>query len=238
VHDRHPIDLIVDERIAAGLGGRWYGVYPALVSDVKDPDGQGRVKVTLPWSPDAANGQYEAWARLATLMGGNNRGSWFIPDRNDEVLVVFEAGDPRRPYVVGGLWNGADAPPASMDGAGKNDRKVLRSRNGVTVTLDDTQGQESMVLQTPGGQTITLRDGPGSIVITDSNNNAVKLEAQGVTISSAGKVTVQATQVEVSASMVTVNAAIAKFSGIIDCLMLKTNSVVSETYSPGAGNLL
>lgn len=238
MHDRHPIDLIADERITAGLGGRWYGVYPALVSDVKDPDGQGRVKVTLPWSPDASNGRYEAWARLATLMGGNNRGSWFIPDRNDEVLVVFEAGDPRRPYVVGGLWNGADAPPASMDGAGRNDRKVLRSRNGVTITLDDTQGQESLILQTPGGQTITLKDGPGSIVITDSNHNAVKLEPQGVTVYAVAKVTVQATQVEVNASMVTVNAAMAKFSGIIDCAMLKTHSVVSETYSAGAGNLL
>ena len=151
---------------------------------------------------------------------------------------LFEAGDPRRPYVVGGLWNGADNPPASMDGAGKNDKKVLRSRNGVKLTLDDTQGQESMILQTPGGQTITLKDGPGSIVITDSNNNAVKLEPQGVTVSSAGKVTVQATQVEVTASMVNVNSAMAKFSGIIDCAMLKTNSVVSETYSPGAGNLL
>ncbi|HKM56153.1 MAG TPA: phage baseplate assembly protein V [Isosphaeraceae bacterium] len=238
MHDRHPIDLIADERIAAGLGGRWYGVYPALVCDVKDPDGQGRVKVTLPWSPDASNGRYEAWARLATLMGGQNRGSWFIPDRNDEVLVLFEAGDPRRPYVVGGLWNGADKPPAAMDGAGKNDKKVLRSRNGVKLTLDDTQGQESMILETPGGQTITLKDGPGSIVITDSNNNAVKLEPQGVTVSSTGKVTVQATQVEVTASMVNVNSGMAKFSGIIDCAMLKTNSVVSETYSPGAGNLL
>jgi len=67
-------------------------VYPALVSDIKDPDGQGRVKVTLPWSPDTSSDRYEAWARLATFMGGNNRGSWFVPDTNDEVLVVFEGG--------------------------------------------------------------------------------------------------------------------------------------------------
>ena len=64
------------------------------------------MKVTLPWSPDTGSERYEAWARLATLMGGNNRGSWFIPDVDDEVLVVFEGGDPRRPYVIGGLWNG------------------------------------------------------------------------------------------------------------------------------------
>ena len=222
----------------AGLGGRWYGVYPALVSDIKDPDGQGRVKVTLPWSPDAGNGGYEAWVRLATLMG-NKRGSWFIPDRNDEVLVAFEGGDPRRPYVVGGLWNGSDTPPASMDGDGKNNRKVLCSRNGVTISLDDTPGQESMVLKTPGGQTITLQDGPGSVVITDSNNNAVRLEAQGVTVISMGTVTVQGgSQVTLTAGMVSVNAGMANFSGIIQCSQIITNSVISETYSPGAGNLL
>lgn len=239
MHDRHPIDLIADERVPAGLGGRWYGVYPALVSDVKDPDGQGRIKVTLPWSPDSGNGLYEAWARLATFMGGNNRGSWFIPDKNDEVLVAFEAGDPRRPYVVGALWNGSDKPPASMDGAGKNDKKVLRSRNGVMVTLDDTQGQESLVLQTPAGQTITLRDGPGSIVITDSNNNAVKLEPQGVTVSSTGTVTVSAgAQLTITAGQVNVNAGMASFSGIIQCQQIITQSVVSQTYSPGVGNLL
>src|SRR5215208_5944664 len=153
------LDAAVDERVASGLGGRWYGVYPALVTDIADPDSQGRVKITLPWAPDPGGGQYSAWARLATLMGGNNRGSWFIPDLDDEVLVAFEGGDPRRPYVVGGLWNGSDAPPASMDGAGKNNRKVLRSRNGVKVTLDDQDGQEKFIAETPGGQKVTLKDG-------------------------------------------------------------------------------
>jgi len=115
-----PLEMVLEARLSTGLGGRWYGVYPALVSDITDPDGQGRVKVTLPWSPDTGGGRYEAWARVATLMGGPNRGSWFIPDVHDEVLIVFEGGDPRRPYVIGGLWNGRDSPPESMDGAGKN----------------------------------------------------------------------------------------------------------------------
>src|SRR5207253_3442312 len=115
---KSPLALMIDARVPAGLGGRWYGVYPALVSDIKDPDGQGRVKITLPWSPDTDGSRYETWARVATLMGGNNRGSWFIPDVNDEVLGVLEGGDPRRPYVIGGLWNGSDTPPDAMDGAG------------------------------------------------------------------------------------------------------------------------
>ena len=99
----------------AGPNGRWYGVYPALVSGVKDPDGQGRVEVTLPWAPDSGSGEYKAWARLATMMAGNNRGSWFVPDEHDEVLVGFEGGDPRRPYVLGAMWNGQDRAPTSMD---------------------------------------------------------------------------------------------------------------------------
>src|SRR3989442_12732253 len=114
IFEMSPIDLVADARVPSGLGGKWYGVYPALVTDIKDPDQQGRVKVTLPWSPDTASEKYEAWARLATMMAGNNRGSWFIPDENDEVLIGFEAGDPRRPYVLGMLWNGVDSPPETL----------------------------------------------------------------------------------------------------------------------------
>src|SRR5262249_42675796 len=108
------------ERTPTGPGGLFYGVYPAIVTDLADPDQQGRVKVRLPWSPDAGGSTYDTWARLATLMGGNNRGTWFIPDVDDEVLVAFEGGNPRRPYIVGALWNGEDAPPEQMDGGGDN----------------------------------------------------------------------------------------------------------------------
>ncbi|MFL6210641.1 MAG: phage baseplate assembly protein V [Pyrinomonadaceae bacterium] len=230
--------MILDVRVPSGLGGRWYGVFPALVSDIKDPDGQGRVKVTLPWSPDTGSGRYEAWARLATMMGGNNRGSWFVPDVSDEVLVVFEAGDPRRPYVIGGLWNGSDAPPDSMDGGGQNNRKVLRSRNGVKITLDDSTGQEKMILETPGGQKLTLKDGPGTVEIVDSNGNSIKLEPTGITINASAKVTINAgAQVEVTAGMVNVSAGISKFSGVVQCDTLISNSVISASYTPGAGNI-
>lgn len=164
-----------DPRLARGLGGRFYGVYTALVTDIADPDGQGRVRVQLPWSPDADRQRYEVWARLATLMAGPNRGSWLVPDVNDEVLVCFEAGDTRRPYVIGSLWNGQDSPPESMDSAGKNDIKTLRSRNGVKVTLDDSTGQERLLLETPHGQQVLLKDGPGSIELQDSNGNRVEL---------------------------------------------------------------
>ncbi|MFM7102954.1 MAG: phage baseplate assembly protein V [Verrucomicrobiota bacterium] len=231
------IEGITDGRVPSGLGGRWYGVFPALVTDIRDPDNQGRVKISLPWAPDNGGDRYEAWARLATLMGGNNRGSWFIPDVNDEVLVSFEAGDPRRPYVLGGLWNGSDTPPESMDGAGDNNKKVIRSRNGVVVTLDDTTGQEQFIVETPGGQKITLKDGPGSVAIEDSNGNSIKMEAAGITVNASAKVTVSCSLAEVSASMLTVNAGMSKFSGAVQCDTLISNTVISATYTPGAGNI-
>jgi uncharacterized protein involved in type VI secretion and phage assembly len=109
--DSGDLGQLLDSRLPQGFGGRWYGVCPAQVTDIKDPDNQGRVQVALPWSPDSGSERYTAWARLATLMAGNNRGSWWIPDVDDEVLVAFEHGDVRRPYVVGALWNGSDAPP-------------------------------------------------------------------------------------------------------------------------------
>lgn len=235
--EKNPLEMVLDVRQPSGLGGRWYGVFPALVSDIGDPDGQGRVKVTLPWSADTGSGRYEVWARLATLMGGNNRGSWFVPDVNDEVLVTFEGGDPRRPYVIGGLWNGSDAPPDSMDQAGNNFRKVLRSRNGVKITLDDTDGQEQLILETPGGQKLTLKDGPGTVEIVDSNGNSIKLEPSGITVNASAKVTINATLVQVSASMVTVDSGMSKFSGVVQCDTLISNSVISASYTPGAGNI-
>jgi uncharacterized protein involved in type VI secretion and phage assembly len=231
-------DARIDERLAAGWGGRWYGVAPALVTDIKDPDGQGRVRVKLPWCPDSGGGAgYEAWARVATLMAGNNRGSWFVPDVGDEVLVAFEHGDPRRPYVLGGLWNGSDKAPQSMDGGGRNNKKVLRSRNGVKITLDDQDGQESLKLETPGGQKFTLKDGPGSVAIEDSNGNSVKLETSGITVTASAKVTINASQVAISAGMVTVDAGMSKFSGVVQADTVISNSVVSASYTPGAGNI-
>ena len=235
--EQSPLEMLLDARIPAGPGGHWYGVYPALVTDIRDPDGQGRVKVQLPWVPDTGDKSYEAWARLATFMAGNDRGSWFIPDVNDEVLIVFEGGDVRRPYVIGALWNGKDAPPQSMDSDGKNNLKVLRSRNGVKITLDDTDGQETMILETPGGQQMTLKDGPGSIELIDSNGNSIRMEVNGITVNSSGKVTITASMVEVTASMVTVNAAMSKFSGVVQADTVITNSVVSSSYTPGAGNI-
>lgn len=216
---------------------RLFGVYPAVVQSIADPDQQGRVRVRLPWSPDGNGSGYEAWARLATLMAGADRGAWFIPDVGDEVLVACEGGDPRRPYVVGALWNGQDAPPEQMDSAEENNKKVIVSRNNIRVTLDDTQGQETVTIETPGGQVLMLQDGPGTVKISDSNGNSLTMESAGITLSTAGKLTIEASTINVTSGMVSVDAGMSKFSGVVKSDTVITNAVVSSSYTPGAGNI-
>ncbi len=235
--DTDLLEALLHERQPSGLGGRWFGVYPAVVSDIKDPDSTGRVKVTLPWSPDTGSERYEVWARVATLMGGKNRGSWFIPDVDDEVLVVFEGGDVRRPYVIGGLWNGSDSPPQSMDGSGRNFIKVLKSRNGVKVTLDDNDGREQFIAETPGGQKVTLKDGPGSIELADSSGNSVKLESSGITLTTSSSVTINASTVTVNASSITLSGSTTVAAALTVAASITTPSITSGSYTPGAGNM-
>jgi len=234
--DFTPAEALYADRLPSGWGGRWHGCHVALVTDLRDPDSQGRIKVTLPWSPDGAGERYEAWARVATLFAGNNRGSWFMPDVNDEVLVIFESGDARRPCIIGGLWNGSDAPPASPDA--NNVKKVIRSRNGVVITIEDQSGRESIRLETPGGCSVTLKDGPGTIEAQDSNGNSVTLAPAGVTVNASAQVKVSASTVEISAGMVTVNAGMSKFSGVVQADTVITNTIIAATYTPGAGNIL
>ena len=217
---------------------RLYGVYPALVTDVQDPDNQGRVQIKLPFVPDADGGTALAWARLATLMAGNGRGSWFIPDVNDEVLVAFTAGDPRRPVVIGALWNGVDAPPETMDSA--NNVRSVTSRSGHKLTFDDTAGAEKVELKTKGGHTFTLDDAAGgTVTLTHSNGATIKIDAVGnIEITANVKVKINAPAgLDVTAAMVTVNAAMSSFSGVVKADTVITNSVVSASYTPGAGNI-
>jgi phage baseplate assembly protein V len=116
-----------------------YGVYRAVVTDSRDPEERGRVRVRL------ENGQ-EAWAELATLLAGDGYGTWFRPEPEDEVLVAFDGGDSRRPYVLGALWGNGDRPPA-MDAAATV--KTIRTRCGATITIDDARC--AIAVEAPGG---------------------------------------------------------------------------------------
>jgi uncharacterized protein involved in type VI secretion and phage assembly len=226
--------LDVSQTVLAPVG-KYYGVYPAVVASNSDPDNQGRVQVHLPWSPDSGSGRYEVWARLATMMAGNNRGTWFVPDVGDEVLVSFQGGDPRWPFVVGALWNGKDSPPERMDSA--NNVKSIVSRTGIRITLDDTSGGVTLTLETPGGQSVELTDAGNTITVADANGNSLELAPDGVSITSASKLSISAATAQIDIGQVTVNSAMWTYSGVIQNDTTISSAVIGASYTPGAGNI-
>ncbi|MEI7867590.1 MAG: phage baseplate assembly protein V [Candidatus Methylumidiphilus sp.] len=210
--------------------------YLGRVVSLSDPDGNNRIQIRLIAFDGLGEQDAPIWARVVSPFAGDNRGVFFLPDVDDEVLVVFMNGDVRFPLIIGGLWNGNAQSPATIGSEG-NRYKVLRSKNGIKLTMDDKQGQETFKLETPGGQKVTLKDGPGSITIEDSNGNSIKMESAGITIKASAKVTVQAAKVDVTAGMVNVDTAMAKFSGMVKCEVLQATSVIATSYTPGAGNI-
>jgi uncharacterized protein involved in type VI secretion and phage assembly len=199
------IELLNVNSGASQRQGKIYGLVTGIVKDIKDPDKLGRVKVDFPWfaeKPEAVTlsteqGEDKAhsyWARIATFMAGNKRGTWFIPEVGDEVAVAFEHGIVDRPIIVGVLWNEDDKPPESMDRQGKNDVRAIHSRSGHKVILNDSDDKPSI--------TIVDKTGDNSIFI-DSAKNAMQIKVKGdltidvggnITITAKGKIDVDATQ--------------------------------------------
>jgi phage protein D len=140
-----------------------------VVTDNNDPLGQGRVRVSFPWlSPDHSSD----WARVVTLGGGARRGIQFLPEVDDEVLVGLEMDDINYPYVLGGLWNGVDAPPRANDqllAANQVRQRVIRSRTGHEIRIDDQEG----------GGGITIEDRQGNRIALDTRSNGLTIQAKG-----------------------------------------------------------
>jgi uncharacterized protein involved in type VI secretion and phage assembly len=122
---------------------RFYGVTIAVVTNIKDDDGLGRIKVKYPWLTDEDESH---WARVVTPMAGNEMGFYFLPEVDDEVLVAFEHGDMTYPYILGGLWNKKDKPPEKNDD-GENNKRLIKSRSGHRIILDDTEDKEKIIIQ-------------------------------------------------------------------------------------------
>jgi uncharacterized protein involved in type VI secretion and phage assembly len=167
---------------------RLFGVAIGIVSNINDPKHLGRVKVVLPWLGDQVETD---WARLVTPMAGPDRGFYFRPEVQDEVLVAFAHGNPEMPYVLGALWNGTDKPPVS-DPEAANDVRMIRSRAGSVLKFSDAQDDVR----------IEIADSSGSnmIVIRASENSITITAAGDVTITAGeGKLTLSGSSVAISA---------------------------------------
>ncbi len=182
-------DALVDPVQELAQTGRIHGVVVGVVTNNRDPDGMGRVKVTFPWLSELNE---SAWARIAAPMAGNQRGTYFLPEVHDEVLVAFEHGDVRFPYVLGALWNGQDAPPATNDD-GNNNVRMIMSRSGHVIKLSDEAGKETIE--------ITDKSQKNSIVIDTSKNTISVTTDNDITLSACqGTIKLAAKKVEITSS--------------------------------------
>lgn len=224
------------ERLAPMLHG---GSYLAEVVAVNDPEQLGRVQLRL-ISFDAVDGQdAPVWARVAVPFAGEDRGSFFIPDVGDEVLVSFINGDSRLPVVIGSMWNGSAGAPEQLGGSGDRvDRWTITGKAGTRIAIVEEQSSDATIsFTTPGGVSGELTDSGGGKIEFRIGGTTVTYDNQGVTVDTGMKVTVQATQVEINAPMVTVNAGISRFNGVVQADTVICNSIISASYTPGAGNI-
>lgn len=177
------------------------GIVIGIVEDLDDQEDLGRVRVKFPH----LNGEISNWARIATPFGGKDRGLFLRPEREDEVLVAFEHGDPRAPYIVGSLWSKPDPPPGDDGKRVDNNWRFLRSRSGHLLKFDDTNGSErveivgkdakhKIVIDVSGGK-IEISCSSGDIALS-APSGKVSIEAQTVEIKST-----QATKVEASGNL-------------------------------------
>ncbi len=188
----------------------WGGVVTAIVTNNNFTEADyGYVKLKYPWLDDA---QESYWARIALPGGGAERGIYFMPEINDEVLVAFEHGDFNRPYILGGLYNGKDAPAAAIgevieSGAVKT--RIIKTRTGHTVTfVDDSSGNGTIEIKDAEGNTRLLFDGTnqkitmeskGEIEIHATGNLTLKSDAN-IDINATSNVTIKGVQISAQGS--------------------------------------
>lgn len=163
------------------------GVAIAVVTNNQDPEKLGRLKVKYPWR-DTEDESY--WARMTTFMAGNEMGGYFLPQVNDEVLVAFENGDIDHPFILGALWSGKMKPPETNVN-GKNDRRLIKSRSGHFIILDDAAGNEKIEIIDKSGR---------NLMTIDSSKNTIEITSgQDINLKATGKISLECAQFEVKA---------------------------------------
>lgn len=190
------------------------GVAVGVVTDNKDPDKLGRVRVQLPWQT-ASDTSF--WARLAVPMAGNARGTYFVPEVGDEVLVAAELGDASYLYVLGSLWNTKQPPPPVSDDDGKNNVRLIKSRSGHVVRFVDDESAPAVEIELASGKKVALdKDG---ITVDDGSGNVVKLASTSgaIEITASQQLTIRAptVSIEASASMTVKSSGTLTLSGTL-----------------------
>lgn len=170
---------------AAGLLPGINGLQIGVVLDVKDSkQSEFRVKVHV---PTITTGNEGIWARVATLDAGSNRGAYFRPEKDDEVVLGFLNDDPRDAIILGYLHSKNKHASPLPDG---ELQFGFVTKEGLKLVFDDKNKKLSITVPAAAGEkNIVINDSSGAIELKDENQNSIKMDATGITIS-AGKLLV------------------------------------------------
>jgi uncharacterized protein involved in type VI secretion and phage assembly len=188
--DRSLLGLVGSTAHTASAG-RVDGVMIAIVTDIKDPQDLGRVKVKLPTLADA----YESdWARVVLPGAGKKTGLVFLPDVDDEVLVAFEHGDIRRPLVLGGLWSSVSPPPLGDDlfDNGHNRRQGIVSRHNHRMIFFDDDANAGMAVMTGDNKLRIALKSTGSVIHVYADGKILIEATQDIEIKGQQSITIEA----------------------------------------------
>jgi len=133
----------------------------AIVKENNDPEALGRVRVQLKWQTGK---EMTPWIRQVTNHASGDRGTYFVPELEDEVYVDFVQGNPDRPYMQGAVYH-SKATPEFFDP--DNNYKTIKTRSGHLFKFNDTSG----------GESITITDKNGNIVHIDTAGNNITISA-------------------------------------------------------------
>jgi len=176
----------IHDRPASALLAAIHGLQVGIVTQIHDdPDSENRIKVRFPVISTSEDG---IWARLATLDAGNERGTFFLPEIGDEVIVGFINDDPRDAIVLGMMHS--SALPAPLTAEDSNPKKGLVTRSRMKMIFDDDLKQ--FLLETPAGKKVILDEDADEITISDDHQNKLVMNADGISIESLGEVRIKA----------------------------------------------
>jgi uncharacterized protein involved in type VI secretion and phage assembly len=143
------------------------------------------------------------WARVATLDAGTKRGTFFRPEKDDEVVLGFFHDDPAQPVILGMLHSSKHEPPVTPSAG--NDEKAYVSREKLALRFDDKK--KAITIETPGKNKLVLSDDDGGILLQDQNGNKLRMDKDGITLESAKAVKVKAeTELGAEAKKITLTA--------------------------------
>ncbi len=182
----HTAQFDVSAMPAAGLAPAVAGLQTGIVTAItEDPASEHRIRVKI---PAAGMDEQGVWARLATLDAGNERGTYFRPEVDDEVVVGFFHDDPAFPVILGMLHSSALPPPE--EAAEDNHLKGYTSREKLKLVFDDENG--AITLETPESNILILTDGDGGITLSDQNGNSLAMTSDGIELKSDGDIKIVA----------------------------------------------